>query len=81
MTRDILEIRKGIAQAKSALDLLEKFITDYEGRMVNVLPQEEVVFYRAEDDAIIAGNGFGAHDSLTKAIRSCAEKLAAIERG
>lgn len=79
MTRDLQEIKKGIAQAKAALTLLEKFIAEYEGRRVNILPTEEVVFYKTDDDTVIAGNGFGQVDSLGQAIRECAEELAEIQ--
>ncbi len=78
MTRDIQEIKKGIAQARAALNLLEKFITEYEGRRVNVLPTEDVVFHQADDDSVIAGNGFGQVDSLGQAIHDCAEELSSI---
>lgn len=80
MTRDILEIRKGIAQAKAALELLEKFLTEYEGRTVNILPHEDVVFYHADDDQVIAGQGVGTETSLNQAIHACAEQLASIQR-
>jgi hypothetical protein len=76
MTRDIIEIKKGIAQAKAALTLLETFIAEYEGRTVNILPQEEVRFYRAEDDAVIVGPGLGDLSSLNEAIRECARDMA-----
>ena len=80
MTRDIQEIKRGIAQAKAALTLLEKFVTEYEGRTVNVLPTEDVVFYKTDDDSVIAGNGFGKVDSLGQAIHECAEELSNIQR-
>jgi hypothetical protein len=80
MTRDILEVKKGIAQARAALNLLEKFIAEYEGRTVNVLPREDVVFYRAEDDDIIVGQGLGDLTSLNEAIRECAAEMAAADK-
>lgn len=79
MTRDIQEIKRGIAQAQAALNLLEKFITEYEGRTVNVLPTEDVAFYKTDDDSLIAGKGFGQVDSLGQAIRDCAGKLSNIQ--
>lgn len=79
MTRDILEIKKGIAQAKAALGLLEKFIAEYEGRSVNVLPCEDVRFYRADDEEVIAGEGVGSLSSLNEAIRDTARQMAAID--
>ncbi len=81
MNRDIQEIKKGIAQAKAALTLLEKFVTEYEGRKVNILPTEDVVFYQSPDDEVIAGAGIGKlDDSLNQAIHACAEELSAIQR-
>lgn len=79
MTRDIIEIKRGIAQAKAALDLLEKFVAEYESRTVNILPHEDVVFCRATDDEVIAGQGLSPQQSLNQAIRDCAERLAAAE--
>jgi hypothetical protein len=79
MTRDILEIKKGIAQAKAALTLLEKFISEYEGRTVNILPCEDVRFYKANDEEIIVGEGVGALTSLNEAIRDCAAEMVAIQ--
>ncbi len=75
MTRDLQEIKKGLAQIRAALDLLETFVAEYESRMVNVLPQEDVKFYRADDDAVIAGPGLGELTSLNKTINETAEAL------
>jgi hypothetical protein len=80
MTRDILEIKKGIAQAKAALTLLEKFISEYEGRSVNILPSEEVRFYTADDEKVIVGDGLGPLTSLGEAIRDCAAELVEIRK-
>jgi hypothetical protein len=79
MTRDILEIKKGIAQAKAALTLLEKFISEYEGRSVNI-PSEEVRFYTADDEKVIVGDGLGPLTSLGEAIRDCAAELVEIRK-
>ncbi len=75
MTRDLQEIKQGLAQIRAALDLLESFVADYEGRMVNVLPREDVKFYRAPDDEVIAGSGIGELASLNDTIRQAAEAI------
>ncbi len=59
--------------------MLEKFVAEYEGRTVNILPTEDVVFYKTDDDSVIAGKGFGQGDSLGQAIRDCAEEMAKIQ--
>jgi hypothetical protein len=81
MTRDLQEIKRGLAQAKAAIELLETMVGEYESRMVNVLPSEDVKFYRAEDDEIISGGGLGDLTSLNEALRRTAEQLAAEEVG
>ncbi len=75
MTRDLQEIKKGLAQIRAALNLLETFVAEYESRMVNVLPQEDVKFYRADDDAVISGAGIGTLASLNETIHETAEAL------
>ncbi len=77
MTRDLEEIKQGLAQVRAALTLLEKFIADYESRMVNILPREDVKFYAAEDDAVISGDGIGRLTSLNEVIH---ETSGAISR-
>ena len=37
MTRDLQEIKQGLAQVRAALYLLESFIAEYETRTVNIL--------------------------------------------
>jgi hypothetical protein len=76
MTRDLHEIKQGLAQARIALSLLEKFIAEYETRIVNILPTEDVKFYTAVDDEVISGEGIGELESLNQAIREAAEELA-----
>ncbi len=75
MTRDLEEIKQGLAQARAALNLLEKFIAEYETRIVNILPQEDVKFYKAGDDDVISGPGIGTLSSLNEAIHETAEAL------
>ncbi len=75
MTRDLQEIKQGLAQARAALNLLEKFIAEYESRIVNILPQEDVKFYSASDDEVISGTGIGDLGSLNEAIRETAEAM------
>jgi hypothetical protein len=75
MTRDLQEIKRGIAQAREALNLLEVLIGEYESRIVNILPREDVKFYKASDDEIISGDGVGALESLNQDLRSTAEQL------
>ncbi len=77
MTRDLQEIKQGLAQARAALDLLEKFIADYEARTVNILPSEDVKFYKSSDDDVISGPGVGETSSLNTAIHTAAEQLQA----
>jgi len=69
MTRDLQEIKKGLAQARAALNLLEQFIAEYETRTVNILPCEDVGFYKASDDEVISGDGIGKLASMNQAIR------------
>jgi hypothetical protein len=76
MTRDLQEIKKGLNQIRAALELLETFVADYESRMVNVLPGEDVRFYQAEDDEIISGNGIGPTQSLNESIEKAAKAIA-----
>ena len=76
MTRDLQEIKQGLAQVRAALNLMEKFIAEYETRSVNILPTEDVKFYSAPDDEVIAGAGIGELQSLNNAIHKTAEELA-----
>jgi hypothetical protein len=76
MTHDLQEIKNGLAQVRAALELLEKFVADYETRTVNVLPCEDVRFYRADDDEVISGTGIGPTESLNDAIHRAAEAIA-----
>ncbi len=78
MTRDLLEIKRGLAQARAALDLLDKFIAEYETRIVNILPCEDVKFYSGTDDEIIEGPGIGKVTSLGEKIRETADKMATV---
>jgi hypothetical protein len=76
MTRDLEEIKQSLAQMRATLNLLEKFIAEYEARTVNILPCENVHFYRASDDEVIEGSGVGELTSLNKAIRDAARDIA-----
>jgi hypothetical protein len=76
MTRDLQEIKQGLAQVKAALSLLESFIAEYETRTVNTLPSEDVRLYTASDDDIISGPGIGEMKSLNQAIHDAADQLA-----
>jgi len=76
MTHDLEEIKQGLAQIRATLNLLEKFIAEYEARTVNILPCENVQFYRASDDEVIEGDGIGELTSLNQAIREAAKGLA-----
>ena len=76
MTRDLQEIKRGLAQARAALNLLERFIAEYEARIVNMLPTEEVAFYNATDDDVINGNGLGPLSTMTQALQQTAEEIA-----
>ena len=76
MTRDLEQIKQGLAQVRAALNLLETFIAEYETRTMNVLPCEDVKLYQASDDAVIEGPGIGDATSLQQAIRKTAEKMA-----
>lgn len=76
MTRDLQQIKQGLAQVRSALNLLETFIAEYEARMVNVLPCEDVQLYHAPDDSVIEGPGLGELASLQEAIRETAKQMA-----
>jgi hypothetical protein len=76
MTRDLEEIKQGLAQVRATLNLLEKFIAEYEARTVNILPCENVNFYRATDDEVIEGAGIGELTSITQAIQEAAQDLA-----
>ncbi len=75
MTRDLQEIKQGLAQARAALNLLEKFIAEYESRIVNILPTEDVKFYSAGDDQIISGEGLGPVTSLNQTVHDTAEAI------
>jgi hypothetical protein len=75
MTRDLQEIKAGLAQARAALNLLEKFIAEYEARMVNILPTEDVKFCAASDDELISSPGLGELTSLNESIHATAQSL------
>jgi hypothetical protein len=75
MTRDLQEIKQGLAQVRAALSLLESFIAEYETRTVNILPSEDVKVYAACDDDVISGPGIGELKSLNQAIHEAAEDL------
>ncbi len=77
MTHDLQEIKQGLAQARAALNLLEKFIAQYESRIVNILPHEDVKFYTATDEEVISGAGIGELRSLNDEIHATAKELAA----
>jgi hypothetical protein len=79
MTRDLQQIKQGLAQIRSALALLENFIAEYEARSVNTLPVEDVGFYRAPDDKIIGGAGLGELTSLNETIHRVALEIAPLE--
>ena len=79
MTRDLQEIKRGVAQCRAALNLLEKFVAEYESRGVNVLPCEDVRFYAAPDDDVISGAGIGSLESMNGAIRATAAELESLE--
>lgn len=76
MTQDLQEIKQGLAQIRATLNLLERFIAEYETRRVNILPREDVEFYSATDDEVISGTGIGELESLNEAIHETAEVLA-----
>jgi hypothetical protein len=80
MTRDLEQIKQGIAQIRAALSLLETFVGEYESRMVNIDPREDVKFYRAGDDDIISGSGIGELKSLNQTLRHAAEQLAPAQQ-
>ncbi|HLH17810.1 MAG TPA: hypothetical protein VKX45_11345 [Bryobacteraceae bacterium] len=75
MNRDLQEIKAGLAQVRATLVLLEQFIAEYEARTVNILPAEDVQFYRASDDEVIEGAGIGEVTSLNQTIREAAQQL------
>jgi hypothetical protein len=75
MTRDLQQIKQGLAQIRAALELLENFIADYEARSVDTLPVEEVGFCQATDEDIIAGAGLGELTSLNQAIHQAALEI------
>jgi hypothetical protein len=75
MTRDLQQIKQGLAQIRAALNLLETFIADYEARSVNTLPVEDVAFYRAADEEIIGGAGLGELTSLNQVIHQAAQEI------
>ena len=79
MTRDIEEIKRGLAQARAALNLLERFIAEYEARIVNILPQEDVKLYTATDDEVIEGTGLGILKSLNQEIHETADRMASVQ--
>ena len=78
MTHDLQEIKQGLAQIRTALNLLEKFIAEYESRIANILPCEDVKFYVAADDEVVSGNGLGELKSMNEAIHRTAEELAGL---
>jgi uncharacterized phage infection (PIP) family protein YhgE len=75
MTRDLEQIKQGIAQIRAALNLLETFVGEYESRMVNIDPREDVKFYSASDDDIISGPGIGDLQSLNQTLRQSADAM------
>lgn len=75
MTQDLQEIKQGLTHIRATLDLLERFIAEYETRTVNILPREDVKFYSATDDGVISGAGIGELESLNEAIHETAEVL------
>jgi hypothetical protein len=75
MTRDLQEIKAGLAQVRAALNLLERFIAEYEARSVNILPTEDVKFCSASDDELISSPGLGELTSLTESIHATAQSL------
>jgi hypothetical protein len=75
MTQDLQEIKQGLTHIRATLDLLERFIAEYETRTVNILPREDVKFYSATDDEVISGAGIGELESLNEAIHETAEVL------
>jgi hypothetical protein len=79
MTRDLQQIKQGLAQIRAALALLENFIAEYEARSVNTLPVEDVGFYRAPDDNIIGGAGLGQLTSLNETVHQAALEIAPFE--
>jgi hypothetical protein len=79
MTRDLQQIKQGLAQIRAALALLENFIAEYEARSVNTLPVEDVGFYRAPDDNIIGGAGLGQLTSLNETVHRAALEIAPFE--
>jgi hypothetical protein len=79
MTRDLQQIKQGLAQIRAALALLENFIAEYEARSVNTLPVEDVGFYRAADEDIIGGAGLGELTSLNQTVHRTAEQIAPLE--
>jgi hypothetical protein len=79
MTHDLQEIKHGLAQARAALDLLEKFVAEYESRSVNILPCEEVKFYLGTDEQLRSGSGMGKSSSLEDTIRDTARAMAEPE--
>ncbi len=79
MTHDLQEIKHGLAQVRATLDLLERFIAEYESRTVNILPCEEVKFYVATDEQLASGAGIGKLSSLQDAIRDTARVMAEAE--
>jgi hypothetical protein len=76
MTRDLQQIKQGLAQIRAALNLLEEFIAEYEARSANTLPVEDVKFYAAADDDIINGDGLGELTSINQTIHHAAQELA-----
>jgi hypothetical protein len=79
MTRDLQQIKQGLAQIRAALNLLENFIADYEARSVNTLPVEDVKFSRATDEEIIAGAGLGELTSLTQVVHQTAQEILPVK--
>lgn len=79
MTRDLQQIKQGLAQVRAALELLESFIAEYEARSVNTLPVEDVGFYQATDEAIIGGAGLGELTSLNQVVRQAAQEILPLE--
>lgn len=79
MTRDLQQIKQGLAQIRAVLNLLEEFVAEYEARTVNILPIEDVQACATADDDIIAGAGLGELTSLNQAIHQTARQLVSAE--
>ena len=64
-----------MAQVRAALNLLEKFIAEYETRTVNIFPPKMSSSTPRSDDDVISGAGIGELKSLNQAIHDAAEEL------